>query len=326
MFEAELRRTSLRSWGSFAVVLPLLAFASVRAVVAADGPAADSASAVEAVDPAAEPLWPAGIAEDTRGLFPAPESVVDRAVRGAGARERVASNVSIPTITVFAAPRGRANGVAVAIFPGGGYRGVGIDFSHGVARQLNEMGITAAFVKYRTLPVDRDGRIIESLRPMAFPGTLSDGKRAVRTLRSRAAEWGVDPGRIGVMGFSAGGHLSVSLMLAADEKQGKVVDAIDSVSSRPDFACLVYPGLDDGMLPKVRKGLGPTFIVTALDDGVVSQQPVALFEALRRAGVPAEMHAFQSGGHGFGLGKTIGTKAWPYLFGAWLTESVLGAR
>jgi acetyl esterase/lipase len=310
--------------------LALLYVSTIPVVLAlsASGTAADAPTAqAGATEPAPreELLWPNGAQEEARGLFPESESIVDRNRDASGLPDRVASNVSSPTITVFPAVRDKATGVAIAIFPGGGFRGVGIDFSYAVARKLNEMGITAAFVKYRTLPVDREGRILESVRAMAFLGTLADGRRAVRTLRGRAAEWGIDPRRVGVLGFSAGGHLAVSVMLAAEEKKGRVTDAIDSVSSRPDFAALVYPGLDDSMLPKVKKGLCPTFIVTALDDGVVLQQPVALFEALRRAGVPAELHAFQSGGHGFGQGKTMGTKTWPYLFGAWLTESVLVA-
>jgi acetyl esterase/lipase len=290
----------------------LLAAVAVPFSLAADR-ATEAPAAV--AGPAEEPLWPAGVKENTAGLYPEPEKTVDRSARAGGAPERVASNVSQPTITIFGAPREKATGVAVAILPGGGYRSIGIDFSHGVARRLNEMGITAAFVKYRTLPVDREGRILEELRPMAFQGVVADGKQAVRMLRARAAEIGADPQKIGVLGFSAGGHLALSAMLKAD------------ASSRPDFAALVYPGVDDAMLGQIKKGLCPFFILVAADDQVVDPQgPLALFAALRKAGVPVELHVFASGGHGFGLGKTSGTKQWPDLFRAWLLDSVFVAR
>jgi acetyl esterase/lipase len=268
-----------------------------------------------AAAPVEEPLWPGGVKDKTAGLYPEPEKVVDRAAGTRFPADRVASNVSEPTITVFRAPREQANGVAVAILPGGGYRTVGIDFGHLVARGLSERGTTAAFVKYRTLPVDRDGRIIESVRDMAFQAIVADGMQAVRLLRSRAAQMDADPKTIGVVGLSAGGHLALSAMLKADE------------SCRPDFACLVYPGVDDAMLAQVKKGLCPVFIVMAADDKVVDPKgPLALFAALRKAGVPVELHLFQSGGHGFGLGRTNGTKEWPGLFDAWLYDNIPAER
>lgn len=277
----------------------------------AAGASADQAAVV--TPPVEEPLWPGGVKDKTAGLYPEPEKVADRAGKGGGPADRIASNVSEPTITIFRAPRERATGVAVAILPGGGYRTVGIDFSHRVARRLNEMGITAAFVKYRTLPVDREGVIIESVRAMAFQAIVADGAQAVSLLRNRAVELGVGPRRIGVMGLSAGGHLALSAMLEADQ------------ASRPDFACLVYPGVDDAMLARVKKGLCPSFMVLTADDDVVNPRgPLALFAALRKARVPVELHLFESGGHGFGLGKTNGTKHWPDLFQAWLVDSVLG--
>jgi acetyl esterase/lipase len=280
-----------------------------------------------AAEPKEELLWPDGPKDVPPSLYPEPEKIVDRAAKGSETRDRVASNVSQPTITIFRAPKERATGTAAVIYPGGGYRTVGLDFGHTVARRLNAMGVTAAFVKYRTLPLDSDGKILEDLQRMAFQGTLADGQQAVRTLRTRAAELGVDPHRIGVMGFSAGGNLALSNMLKALDDKAKPKDKADAASSRPDFACLLYPGIDDWMPAQVKKGLCPTFIVTAADDDLLNtRMAVALFSAMQRAGVPVELHVPEFGGHGFGLGRTNVTRLWPHLFEAWLFDNGLVAH
>jgi acetyl esterase/lipase len=261
-------------------------------------------------------LWPGGV-KDGLIVHKLPETTVVRDDKKTPGLNRAISSIGEPTMTIYKAPKDLATRAGVVIFPGGAYRRVAIDHEgHDVARRLNQMGITAMVVKYRTLPVEPNGRAIASLRAASFPGILADGKQAIRVMRSRAPELGVDPNKVGVMGFSAGGHLSLSIMLGYDPNA-----PADVVSCQPDFACLVYPGGDDEMVAKVRAGMPPCFFVVAADDRL-AEGTCKMFAAMLKAKDKAELNVYQSGGHGFGLGRTKGTEStWPDSFAVWLKQN-----
>jgi acetyl esterase/lipase len=279
-------------------------------------------SAVLASDPRTIPLWPEGVPDARADATP--EVVEDSRV----------SNVHVPTLTVFAPPADRANGTAVIVCPGGGYtRLVMGNEGHPIAQWLNSLGVTAFVLKYR-------------LKEYGHPAPLRDALRAVRLVRSRAAEFGVDPARIGIYGASAGGHLASSAITLFDHPDGRTGHALDAVSARPDFALLQYPVifmegphvhagsrrslLGQDLAPELVARLStdrqvtaatpPTFLVHAAEDtSVPLENSVAFHAALRRAGAPAELHVFQKGAHGFGLRKDLGPASeWPRLAEAWM--------
>ena len=231
---------------------------------------------------------------------------------------RVYSYVNIPTLTVHRAAKERANGAAVVVFPGGRYRNVWIDKEgHDIARWLNTFGVTGIVVKYRTRPQPTP----DDVWPSVMAATLADAKRAVRLTRHHAAEWGVDSERIGIMGFSAGGHLAVELALNVDAGQQDAEDPVERSSSRPNFAGLIYPGVPDS-LSAISTESAPMFIVNAGDDPKTKPQGgVRLYSTLLEKGVPAELHVFRSGGHGFGLGLRGGSiRNWMTLFEEWMRD------
>ncbi len=233
-------------------------------------------------------------------------------------------------------PSGPANGTAVIILPGGGYGSLAMTYEGlDVGDWFGSFGVTAFVLKYR----------MRSTGHM-HPVPMMDGQRAIRLVRSRAAEWNIDPSRVGVLGFSAGGHLASTLGTHFDKGDPKSADPIERVSSRPDFMILCYPVISltsptvhRGSLknllgetpdPKLLHNLSnetqvtaetpPTFIFqTSEDKGVPAENAVAFYLALHKAGVPAEMHIFQNGPHGVGLAKAVpGTKEWPELCHEWL--------
>ena len=220
------------------------------------------------------------------------------------------TNVTRPTMSVFHPDAANRAGVAILICPGGGYWNLAWDKEgEEVAAWLNTLGITGVVLKYRV--PRRPG---EPERQPA-PGALLDAQRAISLVRSRAKEWGIDPQRIGVMGFSAGGHLAVMTAISFEKRSYEPIDDVDRSSCRPNFAVVAYPGyiltrpgsavLADYM--RIPKGTGPMFLVHASDDDEPGSQPeqsLALYRALRDAGVPAELHIYDEGGHGFGVRKT----------------------
>jgi acetyl esterase/lipase len=268
------------------------------------------------------PLWPEGVP----GAKPTPgEEQVQK--------DRV-SNVHVPTLTHFPAPGSGASKAAVVICPGGGYQVLafgheGID----VAKRLNEMGISAFIVKYR-------------LREYGHPAPLQDALRAIRIVRSRAAEFGVAPDRIGVMGFSAGGHLAATAATLFDAPDGRTGATLDAVSARPDFAALIYPVITlkgpfahagsrrnligetpdpaqiDRLSPElqVTKNTPPAFLVhTAEDKAVPLENSLVFYQAIRSAGGSAELHLYEKGPHGFGLGQALGPASdWPARLETWM--------
>jgi acetyl esterase/lipase len=238
-----------------------------------------------------------------------------------------------PTLTVYLPDS--PGGTGVVVLPGGGYRHLAFDHEgHQVARWLNTLGIAAFVLKYRLGPTYR------------HPAPLLDAQRALRTVRARADEWGVDPSRIGILGFSAGGHLTTTTGTRFDDGIADDPDPVQRVSSRPDFMIPIYPVVslfdpvahagsrvhllgeepDQKLVESLSNHLQvtaetpPTFLVHTTDDAAVPVENSLLFYAsLRQAGVPVEMHLFETGRHGFGLAPDDPVlSAWPKLCEAWL--------
>ena len=238
-------------------------------------------------------------------------------------------------ITPFLPPDGRANGTAVVVFPGGGYQHLSmVKEGSDVANWLASLGVTAFVVRYRLGPAYH------------HPIQLGDAQRAIRTVRARAAEWHVDPARVGIIGFSAGGHLAATAGTHFDAGNAASADAIERAGARPDFMLLIYPvitmrdsvthagsrlnllGRDPS--PELVRLLSnetqvtaqtpPAFLVHTFDDRTVPVQNSLLFyDAMRAAGVPAELHVFDHGPHGFGLAPADPVlSAWPGLAEAWM--------
>jgi acetyl esterase/lipase len=271
------------------------------------------------------PIWP-GAAPDAQ-----PDAGPEVAESGS------VTNVSRPTMTVYS-PDGKSSGAAVVVFPGGGYWGLAIDLEGTeVCDWLTPKGITCVLLKYRvppekgypkSAPYPKSGPYPES--PMA----LEDAQRTVGLLRFHAAEWHIDPHKIGVLGFSAGGHLSGAMSTHFAKRLYPVVDAADKESCRPDFAVVLYPGhlslsaaewdakqgakkfavphpanadreLTVNPAVPVTSQTPPTFLLQAEDDHVDNvDDSLAYYIALKKAKVPAEMHLYAEGGHGFGLRRT----------------------
>jgi acetyl esterase/lipase len=251
-------------------------------------------------------------------------TVVDRAgnPRPVGGRPWIyVDSVSRPTITVYS-PQGRNTGAAVVVFPGGGYNVLAIDLEGTEACDwLTSRGITCVLLKYR-VPCVKTG----PYRDCAT--ALQDAQRAVGLVRFRAAQWHVDPHRIGVLGFSAGGHMVAALSTHFERRLYPAVDAADRVSCRPDFAVALYPGhlavpeRHFALNPDIRvtSRTPPTFLLQAEDDPVDPvENSLVYYSALRRAGVAAEMHVYVKGGHAFGLRRTESPiTRWPQLVETWL--------
>ncbi len=217
------------------------------------------------------------------------------------------TNVTRPTISVYRPKPETNTGVALIICPGGGYWNLAWDKEgEEVAAWLNSVGITGVVLKYRV--PRRPGEP----EPLPAPGPLLDAQRTVSLLRSHAAEWGINPNRIGIMGFSAGGHLALMTTLSRDHRAYEPLDDIDHASCQPNFTVLAYPGYilakpgTDTLADYIQipKDCGPVFLVHATDDdepGAQPEQSLALYRELRRVGVPVEMHIYAQGGHGFGV-------------------------
>ncbi|HEX7962807.1 MAG TPA: alpha/beta hydrolase, partial [Terriglobales bacterium] len=227
-------------------------------------------------------------------------------------------NVSKPTLTVYA-PKDKSNGAAVVVFPGGSYRIVSIDLEGTeVCDWLNTISVTCVLVKYR---VPNSGPYPKS------PAALQDAQRALGMVRAHAAEWHIDPHRIGVLGFSAGAHLSAALSTHFEQRLYDSVDAADQLSCRPDFAVILYPGYislaeqNFALNPEIHptEQTPPTFIAQSEDDPVHVENAIVYYQTLKNAKVPAEMHLFAKGGHGYGLRRTdLPVTHWPDLVQTWL--------
>jgi acetyl esterase/lipase len=254
------------------------------------------------------PLWPKGAPgfEARRGE---PELARDYWVR----------NVHNPSLTVYLPPKEKATGAAVVLCPGGGHRLLVVT-SEGAeaARYLNGLGVAAFVLKYR---LGRDEGSPYTIEKHA----LEDGQRAIRLVRSRAAEWGVDPDRVGIMGFSAGGEVVSLVAYAPAAGDPAAPDPVDRLSARPSFQILVYPG-PIGVPDTVPAGAPPAFLCAANDDECCSTPVVQLLERLRAAKVPVEVQLFARGGHAFNMGarsELATLKGWPQRLADWLLDSGL---
>ncbi|HEY1206961.1 MAG: alpha/beta hydrolase [Bryobacteraceae bacterium] len=272
------------------------------------------------------PLWKGAAPGDKGSLGPEHDTTTDKDRIVAGRRVVRITNVSVPTLTVYPAAKAGAAGPAILVFPGGGYRIVAWDLEGTeVCEWLNATGVTCVLVKYR-VPA-REGQ-----PPYVAP--LQDAQRAVGMVRAHSKEWGIDPQRIGVLGFSAGAHLSATLSNNFAKRSYDRVDEADDASCRPDFALLIYPGgmVRDGKLgPEAQPGAGtpPTFLVQTEDDPVHVENSLAYYAALKEAKVPAEMHLYPTGpagGHGYGLRPSpLAAATWPARATDWLRSlGVLG--
>jgi acetyl esterase/lipase len=236
------------------------------------------------------------------------------------------TNVSIPKLHIYPAPKATATGAAAVVCPGGGYSHLDWD-DEGVqtARWLNSIGVTAAILKYRV--PRRDGTALDLPPPMA----LMDAQRALSLVRSRGADWGVDPARLGIIGFSAGGHLAAWASTAVGKRAYQAADQVDTHSCAADFSVICYPY---GVInfasqrydPRLRvvAGAPPAFLVVASDDNFCVENAIAYYSALRKQGIAAELHAYETGGHSFAFRATGKPSAqWPKRCEEWMSSRKL---
>jgi acetyl esterase/lipase len=269
---------------------------------------------------ASEPmaLWPNGapgekgdIGAERDMTKPSDNLVAGKAVARIG-------NVTVPTLTVYSPAPEKDTGAAVVVCPGGGYSILALDLEGTeVCQWLNSAGVTGVLLKYR-VPARK------GLERYAAP--LQDAQRALGLVRYHAAEWHIDPKRIGILGFSAGGHLAAVASTRYDTRTYESVDQADQVSCRPDFTILIYPAYlvrqtGPELAPElnVTSNTPPAFLVQTEDDGVHVENCLYYYLALKNAHVPAEMHLFANGGHGYGLresGKAV--TSWPKRAEEWM--------
>ena len=269
------------------------------------------------------PLWKGTAPGDKATLGPEHDTTTDKDHIVAGRRVMRITDVSVPTLTVYRAAKAGAAGPAVLVFPGGGYRIVAWDLEGTeVCEWLNSAGVTCVLVKYR-VPA-REGQ-------PNYAAPLQDAQRALGMVRASAKDWGIDPKRVGVLGFSAGAHLSATLGANFEKRTYDRVDEADDASCRPDFALLIYPGLvvRDGKFGAETQPLAntpPTFLVQTEDDPVKVENSLAYYAAAKEAKVPVEMHLYPAGGHGYGLRSSpLTVTTWPARAVDWLRSlGVLG--
>ncbi len=293
----------------------------VTAVAAAPGASLETGKAI--------PIWPGAVPGESGNVGAEHDTSDAKSPLIAGKSVVRLTDVSVPTITVYPAPRGKNTGAVMLVFPGGGYSILALDLEGTeVCEWLNSIGVTGVLLKYR-VPA-RAG----SPRALA---PLQDAQRTMGLARLHAREWGGDPARVGAMGFSAGAHLTAALSNHYEKRAYDAVDEADQLSCRPDFAGIIYPGLltekNDGKHlaadMTVTAKTPPSFIAQAEDDPVHVENSILYYMALKEAGVPAEMHLFAQGKHGYGLRggeRPIATK-WPVLEEQWLRSlGVLKSR
>ena len=266
------------------------------------------------------PLWPGEAPGAPANLAPEVDTTTAKDHQTANRSVLRLGNVRTPTLTLYQ-PSTRNHGPrpAVVVFPGGGYRILAIDLEGTeVCDWLNSIDVTCVLLKYR---VPDTGPYPKS------SAALEDAQRAMGLVQQDAQEWGIDPKQIGVLGFSAGGHLAAALSTHYQQRVYDAVDAADKLSCRPDFAVVVYPGYlalaEQGMAPNPEihptSDTPPTFLVQAEDDPVHVENATNYFLALKNAKVPAELHIYAQGGHGYGLRRTgLPVTGWPQLVETWL--------
>jgi acetyl esterase/lipase len=325
---------------------------AICAVLAFGGPSGQKPSWQPSPGHTQMPIWPVAAPDAQPVAAPEDDATLVTDSPVAGKPWISVGHVSRPTITVYG-PKDKNTGAAVVAFPGGGYQILAIDLEGSeVCDWLISKGITCVLLKYRvpgkggypkSAPYPKSGPYPES--PMA----LEDAQRSVGLVRFHASEWHIDPHKIGVLGFSAGGHLSAAMSTHFEKRMYPPVDAADKESCRPDFAVVIYPGhlslsaaqsdanqgprkfvvrhtanadKDLGLNPEVpvSSQTPPTFLLQAEDDHVDNvNDALAYYIALKKAGVPVEIHLYAHGGHAFGLRRTeLPITRWPDLVETWL--------
>jgi Esterase/lipase len=270
-------------------------------------------------------LWPSRAPGETKVLPREGDTTkpTDRLVNG----KRIVrlGNVSEPTITIYSPDPAKNTGAAVIVAPGGGYSILASELEGTeVCEWLNSIGVTGVLLKYRVPKREERAR---------HEAPLEDAQRAMGLVRSRAKEWGIDPQRIGMLGFSAGAHLTAVASHQHEKRVYERIDAADDVSCRPDFALLIYPAYlaikekNEEIAPELPVGkerTPPTFIVMTGDDPVRVENAVFYYLALKNAGVRAEMHLYPEGGHGYGLQHTEAlVTTWPARAEEWMRSEGL---
>lgn len=263
-------------------------------------------------------LWPHGAPEEKGVLNVEHDTTKPDTDLVAGKSVIRLTDVSVPTITFYPSPPEKDTGLTVVVCPGGGYQILAMDLEGTeVCQWLNSAGVNAVLLKYR-VPARK------GLERYTAP--LQDAQRALGLVRFHAAEWKLDPRRIGIMGFSAGGHLSAVVSSRYDQRTYSPVDEADQVSCRPDFAMLIYPAYllrQDGpeLAPEltVVSNSPPTFLVQAEDDPINVNNSLFYYMALKKEKIPVEMHLFAKGGHGYGLRESENSVTrWPKLAETWM--------
>jgi acetyl esterase/lipase len=270
---------------------------------------------VAVAQPQAILLWPNGVpgSEGKASEGKSPEE----AVRVNEYGEHIISGIHHPSITPYLPAREKATGAAVIIAPGGGHKELWMDHEgYNVARWLSDDGVAAFILKYRLAPEKGSTSTVEG-------SALSDIKRAIRLVRSRATEWGLNRERIGVMGFSAGGELAALASTRYDAGVSSAADPVDRESSKPAFQALLYPAIPHDMT--LSKETPPAFLACGEDDRPdIAQGLPELYLALKRVGASAELHVYAGVGHGFGIRQNNGAAVslWPQLFLEWLLRGI----
>ncbi len=275
------------------------------------------ASATSVSDPVL--LWPKGAPDDKTNVGEEHDTTKPDGRLAADRRVIRLGNVGQPAITVYRPSKTSSNGTAVVVCPGGGYSILAIDLEGSeICHWLNSIGVTGVLLKYRVPERPGDhGHILP----------LQDAQRALGLVRFHAKEWALDPKHIGVLGFSAGGHLAAHLSNNFDKRAYAALDEADQISCRPDFAMLIYPayltlkGQDDRLAPelKVTTSTPTTFLIQTEDDGIRVENSLVYYLALKNAAVAAEMHLYASGGHGYGLRPSSQpVSSWPKRAEEWM--------
>lgn len=282
---------------------------------------------VVAAEPLVLNLWPATPPGDTATLPPEADLTKDTDKLIAGRRIIKLGNVTTPQLAVYRPAKEKDTGASVIICPGGGFNILAYDLEGTeVATWLNSLGVTGIVLKYRV--PSRDPK-------QGWLAPVQDAQRAVSLVRAHAAEWGLDPARIGILGFSAGGTTAAYTSLFLEDRRYPALDDADKISCRPDFTLLIYTGGFSEKFPAAMtntitftKAAPPMFLVQAFDDPVSVQNTLHIATELKKAGGSAELHVYDTGGHGYGL-RYVATQpvtTWPKRAEEWLTRRGLLTR
>lgn len=296
--------------------LPALALSAITLALANASVAIAAPAAPLILD-----VWPGPPPAETKTFPPEADQTKDTDKLIAGRRIIKLGNVSVPQLAVYRPDPAKDTGTSVVICPGGGFNILAYDLEGTeVAAWLNGIGVTGIVLKYRVPARDPKQRWLHAVQ---------DAQRAVSLVRSRAAEWKLDPQRIGILGFSAGGATAGITSLHLDRRHYTPIDAVDRISARPDFGLLIYPAyfVERGQTVlnpdvSVPRNVPPLFFVHAFDDGVPVQNSLLLPAKIKEVGGSAEVHVYDTGGHGYGLRHVpdLPVTTWPKRAEEWMAR------